>query len=1170
MSQRGHVNSEEGIDGWVEEVAGALGGDRYAAEAFAARVPAGYPQQVAPDLAAVDARHLATLAATPAAAGGGPAGAGGPLFALRPEPGADGFRLRRYGRGAVELSAFLPVLESFGLVVVEAVPMAIGPGPDGTGAHIDDFGLRPTAGAVLGDRDAERLVEAIRSATAGDAEVDSLNRLVLAARLDWVQVRLLRAYRRYRRQAGSPYTDEQLDDPLVAYPEVARDLVALVEARFAPEPAATPPGGRPGGAGSDAEVRARLAGHLAEVGHLEADQVLRSYLGLVDATLRTSYLLRSPGGGPLPTVTLKLASRHVPDLPLPHPMVETWVHGPDVEGIHLRFGAVARGGIRWSDRPEDFRTEVLDLAAAQVKKNAVIVPTGAKGGFVCRGRTPPGAGGVRQGYETFISSLLDITDNYLGGRVVGPPGVVALDGEDPYLVVAADKGTASFSDAANALAGARQFWLGDAFASGGSHGYDHKAMGITARGAWVAVRRHFHQLGVDVQTETITVAGIGDMSGDVFGNGMLQSPALALVAAFDHRHVFLDPDPDPKASFAERQRLAGSERSSWDDYDRSVISAGGGVWPRDAKSVPLGAEARRALGVTAAELSPPELISAILRSPVDLLWFGGIGTYIKDSGEPDSDVGDHANDAVRVTADQVRARVVAEGGNLGVTQRGRIRYSRRGGRINTDFIDNAAGVATSDREVNLKILIDLAISEGRLEASERDLELQAAEPFVAGAVLGQVDHSVSALNRAVPGSARELDAYEALLDDFGRRSVCDRGVEHLPDAEELARRRRAGAGLIRPELAVVLAFAKRDLIAAVETSGMADDPAALDAVRAYFPPRLLARFDDLVARHRLYRQLVATDVAGDAVDQMGPVWVHETAAELGRSLGEVAAAYWAARQVLGAGPLLERIEKAANSLGADAESSLHAAVTGAVGRLARRYLLQGPVAVSARLARDGELAAGLIGSAAGGPTGPAGAGVAAVAGVAAGAAQADPEVTGAADDLARAVAARSVATDVADAQSVAESTGVPPTAALAGFAALDAAVAGRLLEVLGELEVPGRWAAWQLRALVDEVCRWRVEALVTAVGSPGRAGAAGPVVSAPAGEVTPAGAAGAATSPEAVRAAAEEWLAPRRSALGGLDDLLDRLVGLQRGEAGERRSVDTVALASVAVRRLPR
>ncbi|MHB1931148.1 MAG: NAD-glutamate dehydrogenase domain-containing protein, partial [Acidimicrobiales bacterium] len=628
MTERHGLGPTDATPGaWADRLARALGGDRAAAEAFRSRVPAGYEHQVGPEQAAVDARHLAALQ-------------GPQRFAVSTGDG-DGFRLRRYGRGAVELSAFLPVLESFGLAVVEAVPMAIGPGPDGVGAHIDDFGLRRLTPAAFAEADGQRLVEAIGAVIQGRADADSLNRLVLAAGFDWVQVRLLRAYRRYRRQAGTPYTDEQLDDPLVAFPSVTRALVALFEARFSPD-----------APGDDGAARATVLAGLADVQHLEQDQVLRGYLALVDATLRTSYFLRSPDGSPLPGVTLKLDSSAVPDLPLPRPLVEAWVHGPDVEGIHLRFGPVARGGIRWSDRPDDFRTEVLGLAAAQVKKNAVIVPTGAKGGFVRRGRGAPTAAGVQAAYEAFISSLLGITDNYAAGRVVTPARVVARDGDDPYLVVAADKGTATFSDAANALAEARGFWLGDAFASGGSHGYDHKAMGITARGAWVAVRRHFHQLGIDVQTETITAAGIGDMSGDVFGNGMLQSRAIALVAAFDHRHVFLDPDPDPKASFAERQRLFALGRSSWADYDRSVISEGGGVWPRDAKSVPLSPQAQRVLGATASELSPPELISAILRAPVDLLWFGGIGTYIKAPDEPDAEVGDHADDLLRVTADQ--------------------------------------------------------------------------------------------------------------------------------------------------------------------------------------------------------------------------------------------------------------------------------------------------------------------------------------------------------------------------------------------------------------------------------------------------------------------------------------------------------------------------------------
>jgi glutamate dehydrogenase len=1103
----GPTDLSQGV--WIDRLAEALGGDGAAAMDFRARVPAGYQQQVAPELAAVDARHVAGLD-------------GSQRFAVRAAD-SDGFRLRRYGRSPVELSAFLPLLESFGLAVVEAVPMTIGRGADGAGAHIDDFGLRRLSPGPFEPADGDRLVEAIGAVVEGRSDTDSLNRLVLAAGLDWVQVRLVRAYRRYRRQAGSPYTDEQLDDPLVAFPAVVRALVELFEARFAPE-----------GPGDGTAARAAVLAGLAEVQHLEQDQVLRGYLALVDATLRTSYFLRAPGGAPLPTVSLKLDSRAVPDLPLPRPVVETWVHGHEVEGVHLRFGLVARGGIRWSDRPDDFRTEVLGLAAAQVKKNAVIVPTGAKGGFVVRTPVPPIAAGVQAAYEAFISSLLDITDNYSGGRVVGPPAVVARDGDDPYLVVAADKGTATLSDTANALAEERGFWLGDAFASGGSHGYDHKAMGITARGAWVAVRRHFHQLGVDVQTETVTVAGIGDMSGDVFGNGMLQSRAIALVAAFDHRHVFVDPDPDPKASFAERQRLFGLGRSSWADYDRTVISDGGGVWPRDVKSVPLSPQAQRVLGVTAPELSPPQLISAILRAPVDLLWFGGIGTYIKASDEADADVGDHANDVLRVTSDQVRARVIAEGGNLAVTQRGRIRYSRRGGRINTDFIDNAAGVATSDREVNVKILLGMAIADGRIPAAGRDAELAAAEGFVAEEVLRQVDHSVSALNRAVPASARDLDAYEALLVELQAAGVLDAGVEDLPAGEEWVRRRRAGAGLIRPELAVVLAFAKSALFDAIEASALPDDPALVDVAAAYFPAAARERCADLVPHHRLYRQLVATIVAGDLVDDIGPVWAHETAAELDRRVAEVAAAYWAARQVLDAGEVLRQVELAGTSLSADADAALHGAVVDAVGRLARRYLATAAPDVSGLLDRDGPLARQLIGASVDGwdPDAPP---------AALGAIVADLHGAGAPTSLAVAVAARLAAVDVADAQVVAATVGMDPPDVLEGLAALDAGAGyGRLAGVLRRADVPGRWAAWQRRALLDDVAAWRASAVAGALGS---------------------------GAPPA--AAVAGWLAERRSGLDGLGQLLERLDSVERGDTGERRAVDTLALASMAVRRLP-
>jgi glutamate dehydrogenase len=1150
---------------------------------FAARIPAGYQQQVSPAQAANDLVHLAALDDPPGAGGAQGAAtpplAGAQRFAVSAEPGPPAtavgtpgtvspgtsadvglLRLRRYGRVALELSSFLPVLESFGLVVVEAVPMAIAPGAAGEpGAHIDDFGLRRTgAGTFSGDHDGPRLVSAIEAATTGATDVDSLNRLVLAAGLDWVQVRLLRAYRRYRRQAGSAFSDAHLDDPLVAFPAVARGLVDLVEARFDPRR------DEASRAGTCESVRAALLERLADVQQLEQDQVLRGYLALVDATLRTSYFLHDSGGAVPATLTLKLDSRAVPELPLPRPEVEAFVHGPAVEGIHLRFGRVARGGLRWSDRPDDFRTEILGLAAAQVKKNAVIVPTGAKGGFVCRRPAAPSPADVKAGYEAFVSALLDITDNLVDGAVVTPAGVVARDGEDPYFVVAADRGTATFSDTANALSEARHFWLGDAFASGGSHGYDHKAMGITARGAWVATRRHFHQLGIDVQTEMIRVAGVGDMSGDVFGNGMLQSEALALVAAFDHRHIFIDPDPDPASSYAERRRMAALGRSSWADYDRAIISKGGGVWPRDVKSVPLSPPARRALGVSAEELSPPALISAILRAPVDLLWFGGIGTYIKASDEPDTDVGDHANDAVRVTADQVRARVIAEGGNLGVTQRGRIRYSRRGGRINTDFIDNAAGVATSDREVNLKILIDLAIRSRRLEPERRDELLAAVQPHVATEVLRQIDHSVAALTRAVPASARDLDAYESLLLDLEASGLVDRAVEDLPDPDEFVRRRAAGAGLIRPELAVVLSYAKSDLLAAVERSGLPDDAALRDAARPYFPPEIVERFDDLIPEHRLYPQLVATDLAGDMVDQMGPIWAHETAAELGVSLADVAGAYWSARQVLDAGALWTAIASAGTAVSAEAEAALHRNVVDAVGGLARRYLALGPVPPAEHLADDAPVATGRRWP---DPDAP----------VSHPHIRAELERLAAPTELIDAVIARLDLVYIADVQVVAHRRGVGPDAVFAAFDALDrAAGIGRLAGALRRLDPPGRWATWQVRALLDEVATWRaaaVDAILgeqAGAGAPGTSGAGGAATPGAGGAATP-GAGGAAT-PD-VGAAVEAWVARRSSGFDGLRRLLDGLAALDRSESSgpaERAVVDRVALASILVRRLPR
>ena len=827
--------------------------------------------------------------------------------------------------------------------------------------------------------------------------------------------------------------------------------------------------------------RARCTAELELVPALQQDQVLRGYLRLVDATLRTNYFQVDTEGRRRPVLTLKLDSAAVPDLPAPRPRVEAFVHGPKVEGIHLRAGLIARGGLRWSERPHDFRTEVLDLAFAQVKKNAIIVPTGAKGGFVCRRPGLPAEvveytpEDVQAAYEAFIRALLDVTDNLVAGEVVHPRRVVTWDGPDPYLVVAADRGTATFSDLANAVADEYQFWLGDAFASGGSRGYDHKAMGITARGAWVAVRRHFHQLGIDVQTDAIRVAGVGDMSGDVFGNGMLLSREIRLVAAFDHRDIFLDPDPDPAVSFAERARLASLPRSSWADYRPELISDGGGVWPRQAKAVPLSAPVRRALGVTAETLTPPRVIAAILAAPVDLLWFGGIGTYVKAPDEPDSAVGDHANDAVRITSDQLRARVVAEGANLGITQRARIRYSRRGGRINTDFIDNAAGVATSDREVNCKILLARAIELGRLDPGERDGYLSRSEPEVAADVLRQVDHSVTALTRAVPGSARELDAYAALLSALEEAGRYDRSVEDLPSADELQVRREAGAGFIRPELAVLLAYAKSDLVAAIESSPLVSEPALLQSVIPYFPSPLRDAFGDLIPDHRLYPQLVATDVAGELVDQLGLVWARETAAELGRNLADVAGAFWAARQVIGAGDLWADLEQRSADLSADAESALHAAVSEPVAKLARAYLTgPGPLPVGELIARDVPLAHEMAGTGAGD------------------ASKTDEDALvalGVDGEVARRFVVAAVRANVAAAGPVARRTDRPVTEAAEAIALVRRVAAVDRLEetvnrALAAVPAPSRLTAWLGRALLDDISSWQQAAAAEALARP--------------------------------------------------------------------------------------
>lgn len=798
------------------------------------------------------------------------------------EPGHARLKIFTSGRDRIELSRFVPILESLGLWAVEDRPHTLGSGGDTV--HLHDFLVTDPTGSKLDVAgDGPRLAQAALALWHGRAEVDSLNRLVLRSTLSWGDVAVLRAYRRYRSQVGTAFTTGYVDQVLVDNAPIAAGLVQLFSARFDPAEEMGP--------GDVADLRQRVVTACDAVARLDHDRILRGFLALVDATLRTNRYL----GRVRPRhLTLKLDSHAVPDAPRPVPYREIFVHGPSVEGVHLRWGPVARGGIRWSDRPDDYRSEVLDLMRAQVLKNALIVPTGAKGGFIVK---RPADGSVKDAYETFVSCLLDVTDNVVGDEVVPVPR--RGDGDDPYLVVAPDKGTASFSDCANRISTLRGFWLDDGFASGGSGGYDHKRLGITARGAWVSVTHHFADLDVDLATESVTVVGIGDMSGDVFGNAMLRSERIQLVAAFDHRDIFVDPDPDPLASYRERSRLYALSESSWQDYDRSLLSPGGGVWSRLEKRISLSDRARAALLVDAREVTAPELIKAILRAPVDLLFTGGIGTFVRASTEPDQRLDDRRNSEVRVEGASIRARVVGEGANLAFTQRARVEYARRGGRINTDAIDNSAGVDISDHEVNLKILLRLAVDAGELTTGERSgLLAEVCEEVVEDVLLDSALQS-TLLTRAHASSPDRMEALDALLAVLEADEVVDRDVEALPTPEEMHGRAQAGAGLTRPELAVLTAGAKRSLAAVLLASPVPEQPALRSTLVSYFPDGLTARFGHLLERHRLRRDLIASVMANDVVNRMGPTFVTRLSAETGDGPDAVVAAYWAARGVAG-------------------------------------------------------------------------------------------------------------------------------------------------------------------------------------------------------------------------------------------------------------------------------
>ncbi len=825
----------------------------------------------------------------------------------------------------LSLSEVLPVLSTMGVEVIDERPYELEGLP--RRSHIYDFGLRYSRNLPRGSRD--RFQDTVRAVWDGHNESDGFNALVLAAGLTWRQATVLRAYAKYMRQGGTPFAQDYIEDALRDNVDITRYLVSLFEARFDP--------GRNGDVAAHGEsrvakveeVEGRIRTALDDVSSLDHDRILRSYLDVIKATVRTNYFQPAADGGPKSYISFKLEPARIPDLPEPRPRFEIFVYSPRVEGVHLRFGAVARGGLRWSDRRDDFRTEVLGLVKAQMVKNAVIVPVGAKGGFFCKQLPDSGdreawmAEGIAC-YKTFISGLLDITDNLVESAVAPPTRVVRHDDDDTYLVVAADKGTATFSDIANGVALDYGFWLGDAFASGGSVGYDHKAMGITARGAWVSVRRHFREMGIDCQSEDFTAVGIGDMSGDVFGNGMLCSESTRLVAAFDHRDIFLDPSPDAASSYAERRRLYDTPRSSWQDYDATLISEGGGVYPRSAKAVPVSKQVKQVLGIDPAvtTMTPAELMRAILLAPVDLLWNGGIGTYVKASSETNADSGDKANDAIRVNGGELRCKCVGEGGNLGFTQAGRIEYAMGGGRINTDFIDNSAGVDTSDHEVNIKILLDQVVRDGDLTDKQRNDLLASMTDEVGALVLDDNYEQNLALANAQAQSTGLLHVHEDWMRWLEKHGLLNRELEFLPSTKQVAARLERNGGLTAPELSVLLAYTKIVLADQLLETDIAADPFLRGDLFGYFPTPMRQDYRQPMLDHPLRREIIVTQLVNQLVNHAGITYFHRLSGETGADAAELTRANFVAREIFGARALETEIATYDNTIDAAVQTRM--------------------------------------------------------------------------------------------------------------------------------------------------------------------------------------------------------------------------------------------------------
>ncbi len=901
--------------------------------ALSKRLPEGYREDFTPKQAMKDLEALTSLTADSDMA----------MAMYRPDGENDqaDLRLKIFRQdAAMSLSRVLPHLSLLGVDVVDEYPYELALTPQWV-AHVYEFGFRVPGGGEAVDKrwdlDARKLfMDAFRASYTGLSEADPYNRLVMGADLDWSHVNVLRAIGRYLRQGGATYSQTYIAAALTANTEISRLLVSLFTTKFDPDSeldSATR-------SQRVSEITDSVRSALDQVTSLDQDRIIRSYLTVLNATVRTNFYQSDHS-----TIALKLQPRKIPELPEPRPAHEIYVYAPRVEGVHLRYGAVARGGLRWSDRSEDFRTEVLGLVKAQMVKNAVIVPVGAKGGFYCKQLPDPSDRDtwMTEGiacYRLFVRSLLDLTDNIVESEVIPPERVVRYDGDDTYLVVAADKGTASFSDIANEVATDRGYWLGDAFASGGSAGYDHKEMGITARGAWESVRRHFRELGIDMANDEFSCVGIGDMSGDVFGNGMLLSNHLRLVAAFDHRHVFIDPNPDAASSWAERKRMFDLPRSSWADYDTSLISEGGGVFSRSLKAIKITPPMRAALAIdeSVTKLSPAEMISVILQASVDLLWNGGVGTYVKASSETAADVGDKSNDQVRVNGKQLRARCVGEGGNLGFTQLGRIEYATNGGKINADFIDNSAGVDASDHEVNIKILLAGEVASGRLTMTDRNALLASMTDEVAGLVL---ENNVEQ-NLALANSGSQTQSMARVHEDWMARltqqRVLDRKIEFLPTTEEMAERTAAGRGLTTPELATLLSWTKIVLERDVLDTDLPDDPNLTHLVIDYFPPELRQRYADQIVQHRLHREIIATAAVNAFVNRSGITCFHRLSGETGAGPAEVIRAQIVSRSLFGAAALEDAIAAADHHVDASVQTQMRMQVRTLVERSTRWVL----------------------------------------------------------------------------------------------------------------------------------------------------------------------------------------------------------------------------------------